>query len=44
MGGAFDVKGNISEFAEFNFYSDPAAASEVFENYRGDIFVIPLDV
>jgi purine nucleosidase len=44
MGGAFDVKGNITPFAEFNFYSDPEAANYVFEHYAGEIFVIPLDV
>jgi purine nucleosidase len=44
MGGAFDVRGNISRFSEFNFYSDPDAASTVFDSYDGDIFVIPLDV
>lgn len=44
MGGAFEVPGNVSPFAEFNFYADPAAAFDVFDRYRGDIFVVPLDV
>jgi inosine-uridine nucleoside N-ribohydrolase len=44
MGGAFDVAGNISPVAEFNFFSDPHAASDVFDCYPGDIFVVPLDV
>jgi len=44
MGGAFDVPGNVSPFGEFNFYSDPHAAAEVFDRYKGKIFVIPLDV
>ena len=44
MGGAFDVRGNITPFAEFNFYSDPSAAGSVFERYAGEIFVVPLDV
>ena len=44
MGGAFDVRGNITPFAEFNFHSDPGAANSVFERYAGEIFVVPLDV
>lgn len=44
MGGAFDVKGNISPYAEFNFYSDPEAASKLLASYDGDIFIVPLDV
>lgn len=44
MGGAFDAAGNITPFAEFNFYSDPEAANYVFETYAGEIFVVPLDV
>jgi purine nucleosidase len=44
MGGAFDVAGNVSPVAEFNFFSDPHAASDVFDCYPGDIFVVPLDV
>jgi purine nucleosidase len=44
MGGAFDVRGNITPFAEFNFHSDPPAANEVFEHYTGEIFIVPLDV
>ena len=44
MGGAFDVSGNVSSFAEFNFYSDAHAAGYVFEHYAGEIFVVPLDV
>jgi uridine nucleosidase len=44
MGGALEGGGNISPFAEFNFYSDPAAASEVVERYEGEIFLVPLDL
>jgi inosine-uridine nucleoside N-ribohydrolase len=44
MGGAFDVPGNVSPFAEFNFYADPNAAFDVFNHYQGDVFVVPLDV
>jgi purine nucleosidase len=44
MGGAFGVKGNVTPSSEFNFYSDPGAASFVFDRYAGDIFVVSLDV
>jgi inosine-uridine nucleoside N-ribohydrolase len=44
MGGAFAAKGNVTSSSEFNFYSDPDAASFVFEHYAGEIFVVPLDV
>ena len=43
MGGAFDVPGNTGPVAEFNFYVDPDAASEVL-NSGLDITIIPLDV
>ena len=29
MGGAVEVPGNVSQFAEFNFYNDPLAAGKV---------------
>ncbi|MBI2966009.1 MAG: nucleoside hydrolase [Chloroflexi bacterium] len=43
MGGAVDVSGNVTPFAEFNTWNDPEAAAEVF---AGDIPVtlVPLDV
>jgi purine nucleosidase len=44
MGGAFEVPGNVSPFAEFNINSDPEAAQWVFETYPGDICIVPLDV
>lgn len=43
MGGAEDM-GNVTPFAEFNFYKDPKAAKIVFENIKCDIFVVPLNV
>jgi inosine-uridine nucleoside N-ribohydrolase len=44
MGGAFDTPGNVSAYAEFNFFADPKAASQVFDRYQGNVFVVPLDV
>lgn len=43
MGGAVFVEGNITAFAEFNFYSDPEAADYVL-NSGIEIVLISLDV
>jgi purine nucleosidase len=43
MGGAINEKGNITEFAEFNFYCDPHAADYVLANAT-NLTLIPLDV
>ncbi len=32
MGGAIDVPGNVTDYAEFNFYSDPGAAKLVLSS------------
>jgi purine nucleosidase len=43
MGGAVNVRGNVSEFAEFNIYHDPQAASIVLQSSL-NITLVPLDV
>ncbi|OHX34360.1 hypothetical protein BJL95_16940 [Methylomonas sp. LWB] len=43
MGGAIDVKGNITEYSEFNFYCDPYSADYVLKNSTNSTLV-PLNV
>lgn len=43
MGGAVGVSGNITPFAEFNFYSDPEAVKIVFKS-KVSVALAPLDV
>jgi purine nucleosidase len=43
MGGAFLVPGNVTPYAEANFYGDPGASSLVFNNLK-NITVVPLNV
>jgi pyrimidine-specific ribonucleoside hydrolase len=51
MGGALNVPGNITPFAEFNFFADPIAAKIVFDSWEKQnknanqkLYVVPLDV
>lgn len=43
MGGAIAVQGNITPYAEFNIYTDPEAAQQVFHSGL-PITLVPLDV
>ncbi|MFA5048196.1 MAG: nucleoside hydrolase [Patescibacteria group bacterium] len=43
MGGAINVKGNESDFAETNFFQDPEAVKLILQNFS-DINIISLDV
>lgn len=43
MGGAVEVPGNVTPYAEFNFFNDPEAVKIVFES-GVPITLIPLDV
>lgn len=45
MGGAFNFKGNETEFSEYNIALDPEASSMFFEKCQEiDVKVVPLDV
>ena len=44
MGGAFEVDGNMSKYAEFNFFCDAEAAASVFDGWPDEIRVVPLDL
>ena len=43
MGGALKVNGNQTKFAEFNFFQDANAVSQILKNQK-NIFLVPLDV
>jgi inosine-uridine nucleoside N-ribohydrolase len=42
MGGAVNVAGNETEYAEFNFSQDPTAVKIVFDKIK-NIYLVPLD-
>lgn len=44
MGGVVDIKGNETEYSEFNFFQDPHAAKIVFDHLDSKIQLITLDV
>lgn len=44
MGGAHLVKGNVREYAEYNYWADPLAADYVYRNSKQLIHMIPLDI
>lgn len=43
MGGAFNVPGNQTEYAEYNFFQDPKAVETILQNAK-DVYIVPLDV
>jgi purine nucleosidase len=44
MGGAYEVPGNITRYAEFNIYADPEAAQQVLAAEFPDLTLVGLDV
>ncbi|MGK7929286.1 MAG: nucleoside hydrolase [Spirulina sp.] len=43
MGGAFQMQGNVTPYAEFNMAFNPQAAERVLDS-RNDLVILPLDV
>lgn len=44
MGGAYEVRGNVTEFAEYNYWADSIAADYFYYNSGIIIDMIPLDI
>ena len=44
MGGAYLVRGNVREYAEYNYWADPFAADYVYKNSNKLIHMTPLDI
>ncbi len=44
MGGAYEVRGNVTEFAEYNYWADSIAADYIYYNSNTLIHMIPLDI
>ena len=44
MGGSFKSHGNCSPVAEYNYWCDPDAASEVYKNLGKPVYMIGLDI
>jgi purine nucleosidase len=43
MGGGFQVAGNVSPRAEYNWWFDAASAQFVLDSLNGRLVIIPLD-
>jgi len=43
MGGAMNVPGNQTDYAEYNFFQDPKAVEIILSNIK-NVYIIPLDV
>lgn len=44
MGGAYQTPGNVTKYAEFNFFCDPEAAEQVLNTAFPEVIAVGLDV